>query len=282
MRLYYASFRGIFVAFMVKRYPLGLVKNTGYSVRVMAKRARTTTHPPSNELPIEAILTTLSQTFPDHPMDTVTQSNPFKVLIGCIISLRTKDDVTIPACERLFAAADTPKTMAQLDLETIRQLIYPAGFYKTKAVTIQNICQELVTRFDSIVPDDIDTLLTFKGVGRKTANLVVGLGHGKPAICVDIHVHRISNRLGYVNTKDSEATEWALREKLPAHLWSTINWVLVRHGQEICKPIGARCDVCPIEHHCPKIDVKARKAPKESATAEWLKQHQTNTTSPKK
>jgi len=126
---------------MVKRYQLGSVKNTGYSVRAMSKRARTTTHPPSNELPIEAVLATLTKTFPDHPMDTVTQNNPFKVLIGCIISLRTKDEVTIPACERLFAAADTPKAMAGLDLETIRQLIYPAGFYKTKAITIQTICQ---------------------------------------------------------------------------------------------------------------------------------------------
>ncbi|MFN8614615.1 MAG: endonuclease III [Vampirovibrionales bacterium] len=215
--------------------------------------------------PIQQVLHTLVQTFPDHPMDTVTQKNPFKVLIGCIISLRTKDEVTIPACERLFAVADTPHTMAQLDTTTLGQLIYPAGFYKTKAQTIQNICQQLVTHFNSQVPDDIDTLLTFKGVGRKTANLVVGLGHGKPAICVDIHVHRICNRLGYVQTTTPEATEWALREKLPLSLWSTINWVLVRHGQEICKPVGARCDVCPIEDHCAKHHVKARKPPKPPA-----------------
>ncbi len=246
--------------------------------KALASKApkRLKTQAPLGEgLPIADVLRILTETFPDHPMDTVTQNNPFKVLIGCIISLRTKDEVTIPACERLFAAADTPKAMAGLDLETIRQLIYPAGFYKTKAMTIQTICHELVTRFNSVVPDDIETLLAFKGVGRKTANLVVGLGHGKPAICVDIHVHRISNRLGYVHTKDPEATEWALREKLPAHLWSTINWVLVRHGQEICKPIGARCDVCPVEQHCAKIDVKARKPLKESATTQWIKQQAT-------
>lgn len=212
--------------------------------------------------PIETILHTLVETFPDHPMSEVTR-NPYEVLIGCIISLRTKDEVTIPACQRLFAIAPTPEAMVALPTETLRKLIYPAGFYKTKADTIQSISQTLLNEYNGNVPHTIDELLKLKGVGRKTANLVVGLGFGLPAICVDTHVHRICNRLGYIKTNTPEATEMALRKKLPKNLWPIINWVLVRHGQELCKPIGARCDACPVEQHCKKIDVKARKAPKQ-------------------
>ncbi len=194
-------------------------------------------------------------------MNEVTK-NPYEVLIGCIISLRTKDEVTIPACQRLFPIAPTPEAMVTLPLKTIQKLIYPAGFYKTKAETIKNISQTLLDDYNGQVPNTIDELITLKGVGRKTANLVVGLGFGLPAICVDTHVHRICNRLGYIRTKTPEDTEMRLRKKLPAELWSIINWVLVRHGQELCKPIGARCDACPVEQHCRKVDVKARKAPK--------------------
>ncbi len=220
---------------------------------------------PAPPLPMDEILHTLTETFPDHPMNEVTK-NPYEVLIGCIISLRTKDEVTIPACQRLFPIAPTPEVMVTLPLETIQKLIYPAGFYKTKAETIKNISQTLLDDYNGDVPNTIDELITFKGVGRKTANLVVGLGFGLPAICVDTHVHRICNRLGYIRTKTPEETEMRLRKKLPKHLWHIINWVLVRHGQELCKPIGARCDVCPIEQHCRKIDVKARKAPKAGPT----------------
>lgn len=216
---------------------------------------------------IRDVLHTLTQTFPDHPMADATGQDPYQVLIGCIISLRTKDEVTIPACIRLFDIANTPQQMLQLDIETVKKLIYPAGFYKTKAQTILDISQRLIDEYDSVVPNTIDGLIEFKGVGRKTANLVLGLGYGLPSICVDTHVHRISNRWGYVQTKTPEATEMALRKKLPKDLWEIINWVLVRHGQELCKPIGARCDVCPIEAHCPQIDVKARKPVKQVPTA---------------
>lgn len=221
------------------------------------------------ELPIDEVLTALAEAFPDHPMADACQ-DPYQVLIGCIISLRTKDEVTIPACQRLFAKAATPKAILSLSEATIQQLIYPAGFYKTKATTIRTVSEKLITDFNGQVPKTIDELLTLKGVGRKTANLVVGLGHGLPAICVDTHVHRICNRFGYIQTKTPEATEMALREKLPAHLWSTINWVLVRHGQECCKPIGARCDVCPVVQHCPQIDVTPRKPPKEKPSLKGL------------
>jgi len=210
-------------------------------------------------LPVADMLQTLAETYPDHPMDDATGGDPFKVLIGCIISLRNKDDVTIPACGRLFALADTPETLKDVPLAAIEKAIYPSGFYKTKAQTIVTICHDLIAHFDSQVPSTIAELLTLKGVGRKTANLVLGLGFGLPSICVDTHVHRISNRWGYVNTKDPDTTEFVLRQQLSQDLWPIINWVMVRHGQETCKGIGARCDVCVIESHCAKIDVKARK-----------------------
>lgn len=219
---------------------------------------------------IRHILHTLTETFPDHPMADATQDDPYQVLIGCIISLRTKDEVTIPACYRLFEMANTPEQMVQLPIEDIQRLIYPAGFYKTKAQTILDISQRLIDEFDSRTPNTIEELVTFKGVGRKTANLVVGLGFGLPAICVDTHVHRICNIWGYVKTKTPEQTELALREKLPEDLWGIINWVLVRHGQELCKPIGARCDICPIENNCPKINARIRKPPKTSTTEKKL------------
>ncbi len=212
--------------------------------------------------PIEKILMVLDKTYPDHPMDDVTENNPYKVLMGCLLSLRTKDDVTIPACKRLFAQADTPEKMVQLSAKAIQDLVFPVGFFRTKSETLLAISQQLIDHYDSTVPDTIDELLKFKGVGRKTANLVVGLGHQKPAICVDIHVHRISNRLGYIQTKTPDETEDALRAKVPIALWPILNRVMVRHGQEICKPIGARCDVCPIATECLKIDVKARKIKK--------------------
>lgn len=235
--------------------------NTKRDTKAKQKTKSATKQKNTASLDIDAVLKTLAKTFPDHPMDTVTVQDPYKVLVGCIISLRTKDEVTIPACERLFAVADTPEKMVNCTEEDIQKLIFPAGFFRNKSKTIIEVSQRLIDEYGGKVPSTIDELVKLKGVGRKTANLVVGLGFGLPAICVDIHVHRISNRLGYVETKDPEKTEMALRAKLPPHLWHIINWVMVRHGQEICKPIGARCDVCPIEQHCAKIDVKARKVP---------------------
>ena len=212
------------------------------------------------------ILDILNATYDHHPMGDVTTGDPYKVLIGCILSLRTKDEVTIPACERLFPVASTPRAMVQLTPEQIQQLIYPCGFYRNKSHTILSVSQHLLDHFDGKTPDTIEELLTLKGVGRKTANLVVGLGHGKPAICVDIHVHRICNRLGYVETKTPDQTEFALRDKLPVEYWTIINRILVLHGRELCKPIGARCDSCPVEADCPQLEVKKRKAPKVKAS----------------
>jgi endonuclease-3 len=183
------------------------------------------------------------------------EGNPFKVLISCILSLRTQDTTTGPASERLFAIADTPAKMRDLTEETIEKAIYPVGFYRNKARQIIEICRVLGDRYDGIVPDEIDELLKLKGVGRKTANLVVTLGFGKPGICVDTHVHRICNRLGYVATRTPDETEFALREKLPSEYWLQINDLLVTYGQHLCRPISPHCSICRLYRYCERRGV---------------------------
>lgn len=181
--------------------------------------------------------------------------SPFSVLISCILSLRTKDAVTLSASEKLFRVASNPQQMTRLSRQEIQEIIYPVGFYKTKALRIEEICRDLIDRFGGKVPDDIDTLLTLKGVGRKTANLVVTEAYGKPGICVDTHVHRISNRLGYVCTKTPEETEWALRKKLPKNFWIEYNALLVTWGQNICRPVSPLCSRCAVNRFCRKVGV---------------------------
>ena len=181
--------------------------------------------------------------------------SPFLVLVSCLLSLRTKDETTLPASERLFARAQTIDGILKIPVKEIEKLIYPVGFYKTKARTLKGICQDLKDRFDSRVPDDIDELLTLRGVGRKTANLVLTEGFGKLGICVDTHVHRISNRLGYVKTKNPEETEFALRKKLPTQYWIEYNAMLVTWGQNVCKPISPLCSKCPVNQICQRNEV---------------------------
>jgi len=181
--------------------------------------------------------------------------DPFKVLISCILSLRTQDKTTGIASEKLFGIAPDVKTMSKLPVEAIAKAIYPVGFYKTKAGRIKDLCKVLIGKYNSNVPDNIDELLKLKGVGRKTANLVVTLGYGKPGICVDTHVHRITNRWGYVKTKTPEKTELALREKLPPGYWLEINGLLVAFGQGICRPISPLCSKCSISRYCEKVGV---------------------------
>ncbi|MBK8189794.1 MAG: endonuclease III [Vampirovibrionales bacterium] len=212
-------------------------------------------------LDIDATLAILERAYPYHPMSEVTGCEPFRVLVACLLSLRSKDELTMTVCEQLFPRAQTPQAFAALDAETLAQWIYPIGFYRNKARTIIHVSQELIARFGGAVPDDLDALLTLKGVGRKTANLVVSLGFDKPAICVDTHVHRIMNRLGYIDARTPEATEMALRAQLPPRWWRTVNRVLVCHGKDCCKPIGAQCDRCPVAAHCAKIAVKPRPVP---------------------
>jgi endonuclease-3 len=181
--------------------------------------------------------------------------DPFRVLIACLLSLRTKDETTGPAAARLFALADTPGAMRQLPAKRIERAIFPVGFYRTKARVLLGVCRDLLERFAGQVPDDIDRLLTLKGVGRKTANLVVTQGFNKPGICVDIHVHRISNRLGYVKTKNPTETETALRAQLPRRYWIGYNDLLVSFGQNICHPVSPRCSECPVRPRCARVGV---------------------------
>jgi endonuclease-3 len=181
--------------------------------------------------------------------------DPFRVLVACILSLRTQDTTTGPAAARLFALADTPAAMLKLAPRQIERAIYPVGFYRTKARVIRAICRDLLERFGGRVPDEIDDLLTFTGVGRKTANLVVTMGYGKPGICVDTHVHRISNRLGYIKTRNPEETEQALRRQLPRRYWIGYNDLLVSFGQNVCTPISPRCSRCPVRALCARVGV---------------------------
>ncbi len=179
--------------------------------------------------------------------------DPYLVLIACILSLRTNDKTTYPATLRMLELAKTPQEMMRISEEELANAIYPVGFYKNKAGQIIELSKKIVEDLDGKVPNSIDELCKFRGVGRKTANLVMTLGYGEPAICVDVHVHRIFNRLGYIKTKTPEETEFALREKLPIELWIPINTLLVTHGQNVCKPIKPMCDKCPIADYCDKL-----------------------------
>lgn len=181
--------------------------------------------------------------------------DPFRILISCLLSLRTKDKTTSAASERLFTLAHTPATMVKLPLKKIEQAIYPVGFYRTKAKSIHRICRRLLKEYGGRVPDSLDELLTLPGVGRKTANLVVTVGYGKPGICVDVHVHRISNRWGYIKTKTPEKTEEALRRTLPKRYWVTFNDLLVPYGQNLCQPVSPFCSKCKLTEFCDRVGV---------------------------
>ena len=184
-----------------------------------------------------------------------TFHDPFKVLICCILSLRTNDLTTYPCSLRMLELGTTPQDFLKVDVETLAKAIYPVGFYKNKAQQILDISKELVENYDGKVPASIDELLKFKGVGRKTANLVMAKGFGIPAICVDVHVHRISNRLGWVKTKTPEETEMELRKLLPEKYWLDINTILVTFGQNLCKPQRPMCETCPVQEYCESFAV---------------------------
>jgi endonuclease-3 len=181
--------------------------------------------------------------------------DPFRVLISCILSQQTKDEVTEAASARLYRLADRPETILALSERRIARAIYPVSFYRVKARAIREVCRTLLTRFAGRVPDSLEALLSLKGVGRKTANLVVTVGYRKSGICVDTHVHRISNRWGYVKTKTPEQTEMALRLKLPKRHWIYYNDLLVPFGQHLCRPISPFCSRCPVERWCARIGV---------------------------
>lgn len=179
-------------------------------------------------------------------------NDPYLVLIACILSLRTNDRTTYPATLRMLKLGKTPQEFSECDEKALAEAIYPVGFYANKAKQIIQLSKEIVEKYNGKVPETIDELVKFNGVGRKTANLVVARGFNKPAICVDVHVHRIFNRMGYVKTRNPEETEFALREKLPQKHWIDINTLIVTHGQNVCKPQKPMCSVCPIEKYCDK------------------------------
>ena len=182
-------------------------------------------------------------------------ATPFQILIACILSLRTKDRVTGEAAIRLFSLASSPLTISQLKLSIIEGAIYPVAFYRTKSKQILDICHTLINSYSGQVPSSIDELMNLKGVGRKTANLVVTVGFGMPGICVDVHVHRICNRWGYIESRNAIETEALLRGKLSDRYWITFNDLLVSFGQNICKPVSPFCSKCPLEGHCAKVGV---------------------------
>ena len=181
--------------------------------------------------------------------------DPFKILIACLLSLRTRDSTTAEASQRLFALAPDPARMLRLTRKRIERAIYPVGFYRVKAGHIQDISRRLLDEYEGRVPDSIEELVTLPGVGRKTANLVVTVGYERPGICVDIHVHRISNRWGYVKTAKPDETEQALRRKLPGQYWISYNDLLVPFGQNICQPVSPFCSRCKLTTYCERVGV---------------------------
>lgn len=182
-------------------------------------------------------------------------ATPFEILVSTLLSLRTKDEVTAVAAQRLLAVARTPQAMLALAERDIRQRIHPVGFAPTKARRLRQISRILLESYGGQVPDDLEQLLELPGVGRKTANLVLSEAFGQEAVCVDTHVHRISNRIGYVRTRSPEATEFALREKLPRRYWKAYNPLLVAFGQVICRPLSPFCSRCPVAGMCPRVGV---------------------------
>lgn len=181
--------------------------------------------------------------------------DPFKVLVSCLISLRTKDEVTLEVSKKLFEVADTPNKLLNMEDEELKKILYPAGFYRKKVKVLKDVSKTLIEKCEGRVPDSLEELLKIKGVGRKTANLVLVEGFDKEGICVDTHVHRICNRLGVVKTKTPEQTEMELRKILPKHMWKKWNEILVSYGQHICKPISPLCSACILYDKCDKINV---------------------------
>jgi endonuclease-3 len=181
---------------------------------------------------------------------------PFVTLISCLLSLRTKDEVTEQASRHLLIKYNTPEKVVQLSEQKIASLIYPVGFYKTKAKRIKEISQTLLDKYQGKVPDQFEELLTLKGVGRKTANIVMVYGHKKHGyLPIDTHCHRIPNRLGWIKTKTPEDTEHGLKKILPSEYWDDFNDLFVTFGQTICVPISPFCSRCPVEQYCKKVGV---------------------------
>jgi endonuclease-3 len=218
---------------------------------------------PTGSLPIPQVMRALARAIADHELPAVekiarsSERHAFHVLIGTLLSARTQDATTAAASERLFGAAATPAAMSRLTPRRIERLIYPVSFYRNKAQHVRATCRLLLDRFDGRVPETMSELLTLPGVGRKTANLVLILAFGsRDNICVDTHVHRISNRLGWVKTRTPDDTEHALYRVADRRWWADINLYLVTWGQNVCRPIRPRCAACVISRWCPRVGVE--------------------------
>ncbi|MFX0085029.1 MAG: endonuclease III domain-containing protein [Candidatus Hodarchaeota archaeon] len=237
----------------------------------MIRKKNPTFFSPLNSEQTNEILTKLSIASKELLDPLVTKiskkrNDPYQILIATILSLRTKDEMTYKASKELFSKADTPEKILNLPVEELEEIIYPVGFYRRKAETIRKISKRILDDYNGKVPDSLDDLVSFKGVGRKTANLVITMGFGKPGICVDIHVSRITQRIGIVPIKgikekepifyDPDSVEMILREVLPKKWWIPINDILVRWGQNICTPISPKCSKCVINDVCLRIGVK--------------------------
>ena len=204
-------------------------------------------------------LAELGSPLPSVSLIAEEDKDPYRILVSTLISLRTKDEVTLEASKRLFRIAPDIKSLSQMQPEQIAELIKPAGFYKRKGEQIKKVATIIVNDFNGIVPDDMDTLLSLPGVGIKTASLVLNLGYGIDAVCVDCHVHEIANRLGWVDTKTAENTEKRLREILPQRFWIPLNELLVRYGQKVCTPVSPFCSKCPENGRCPQKGVQRQR-----------------------
>ncbi|MDA1196922.1 MAG: endonuclease III [Nanoarchaeota archaeon] len=210
--------------------------------------------------PIDKVFTVLKREtatykVPIVDLIAVQTSDPAKVLIATILSARTKDETTSAACKRLFVLVKTVADLRKVTLRRLEKLIYPVGFYKTKARHLKMLPVVLDSKFDGVIPSTVDELIELPGVGRKTANLVVAVGFKKPGMCVDVHVHRISNRLGYISTKNPLQSEMALRDKLPMRMWEEYNRMLVAFGQHLCRPTSPWCSKCPVSKYCDRVGV---------------------------
>ena len=214
--------------------------------------------------PIERALETLERFARTLQVPVVTLAaevsrDPFEVLVACLLSLRTKDGTTAVAVKKLFARAKTPKALLGIPERELADLIYPVGFYRTKARVLREVARTILNDLGGSVPDTLEGLLELRGVGRKTANLVITQAFQRPGICVDTHVHRIMNRFGFVRTKTPDETELALRARLPVRFWIPVNPTLVAFGQGVCGPISPRCSACPVDELCPKVGVTHRR-----------------------
>jgi endonuclease III len=185
--------------------------------------------------------------------------DPFLVLIACLLSLRARDTFTITICRKLFEVARTPYELVKIPIGELQEILRPLNFYRKKALVLHQVSEQLICCFNGKVPQSEEELLSLKGVGRKTAALVLGQAFGIPAMCVDTHVHRVSNRLGWVHTKKTEETEQELKEIVPRDKWIELNYLLVVWGQNICVPISPFCSRCILSSICPKIGVTTRR-----------------------